>query len=111
MIKPRREDAVKSTSSGLIFHNGNCVHSHSGGQTSIALRSMEAEVLAATGLLAEGVALKQALQFSLGCKEEPSENTVVEMKMYLDSTSAQAFFQALAGPNTCAPAVCGAKKP
>lgn len=35
---------------------------HLRGQTSIALSSMEPEVLAATGLLAEGVALKQALQ-------------------------------------------------
>ena len=58
----------KSTSSGLMLHNGNCVHSHSRGQTSIALSSMEAEVLAATSLLAEGIAVKQALQFCLGAK-------------------------------------------
>ena len=56
---------------------------------------MEAKVLAATGLLAEGVALKQALQFLLGCKEHPGDNVEVEMKLYLDSTSAQAFFQRL----------------
>lgn len=42
----------KSTSSGLVFHSGNCIHSHSRGQASIALSSTEAEVLAATSLLA-----------------------------------------------------------
>ena len=79
--------------------NGHGVHSHSRAQASIALSSMEAEVLAATGLLAEGICLKQALQFvllsckqDLGCKEEE-----VEMKLYMESTSAQAFFQRL-GP-------------
>ena len=60
-----------------------------------ALSSMEAEVLAATSLLAEGIALKQALQFLLGCKEDTGDNSKVEMKMFLDSTSAQAFFQRL----------------
>ena len=48
----------KSTSAGLIFLNGHCIHSHSRAQASIALSSMEAEVLAATGLLAEGVCIK-----------------------------------------------------
>ena len=58
---------------------------------------MEAEVLAATSLLAEGIALKQDLQFLVGRKEDPGDNSKVEMKMFLDSISAQAFFQRL-GP-------------
>ena len=87
----------RSTSSGFIFHNGNCIHSHSRGQMSIALSSMEAEVLAATGLLAEGIMLKQSLQFLLGCRQDPGDETTVEMKLFLDSTSAQAFLQRI-GP-------------
>ena len=87
----------KSTSSGLIFHNGHCIHSHSRGQMSIALSSMEAEVLAATGLLAEGIMLKQSLQFLLGCRQDLSDESKVEVKLYLDSTSAQALFQRI-GP-------------
>ena len=46
---------------------------------------------------AEVLALKQALQFLFGCKEDSGDNVGVEMKLYLDSTSAQAFFQRL-GP-------------
>ena len=87
----------KSTSAGLIFLNGHCIHSHSRAQASIALSSMEAEVLAATGLLAEGVCIKQALQFLLNCKQDLGCNEEIEMKLYMDSTSAQAFFQRL-GP-------------
>ena len=87
----------RSTSSGSIFHNGNCIHSHSRGQMSIALSSMEAEVLAATGLLAEGIMLKQSLQFLLGCRQDHGDESKVEMKLYLDSASAQAFFQRI-GP-------------
>ena len=87
----------KSTSSGLIFHNGHCIHSHSRGQLSVALSSMEAEILAATGLLAEGISVKQALQFLLGCKPQLGGDSNIEMKLFLDSTSAQAFFQRL-GP-------------
>lgn len=58
---------------------------------------MEAEVLAATGLLVEGIAIKQALQFLLRCSLCMANNTTLEMKLFLDSTSAQAFFQRL-GP-------------
>ncbi len=45
----------KSTSAGIIFLNGLLIHSHSRSQTSLALSSCEAELLAATGLLAEGL--------------------------------------------------------
>ena len=58
---------------------------------------MEAEILAATGLLAEGIAVKQPLQFLLGCKPQLGGDSNIEMKLFLDSTSAQAFFQRL-GP-------------
>ena len=58
---------------------------------------MEAEVLAATGLLVEGIAIKQTLQFLLRCSQCMANNSTVEMKLFLDSTSAQAFFQRL-GP-------------
>ena len=87
----------RSTSSGVIFLNGHCIHSHSRAQASIALSSMEAEVLAATGLLVEGIAIKQALQFLLRCGQCMANNNTVEMKLFRDSTSAQAFFQRL-GP-------------
>ena len=55
----------KSTSAGMIFLNGLLIHSHSRSQTSIALPSCEAELLAATGLLAEGLQLKQLIRFCL----------------------------------------------
>ena len=48
-----------------LFELAHCIHSHSRAQSSIALSSMEAEALAATGLLIEGIAIKQALQFLL----------------------------------------------
>ena len=76
----------RSTSSGVIFLNGHCIHSHSRAQASIA-----------TGLLVEGIAIKQALQFLLRCSQCMANNNTVEMKLFLDSTSAQAFFQRL-GP-------------
>ena len=43
----------RSTSSGFIFLNVCCVRSHSCGQASISLSSMEAKILAATSLLVE----------------------------------------------------------
>ena len=54
----------RSTSSGLNFFNSCCIHGHSRDQASISVSSMEAEILAATGLLVEGIMLKQFLQFS-----------------------------------------------
>ena len=50
----------RSTSFGLNFFNSCCIHSHSRAQASISVSSMEAEILAATGLLCR----KQFLQFS-----------------------------------------------
>ena len=43
---------------------------------------MEAEILAATGLLAEGIAVKQALQFLLGCKPQLGGDSNIEMKLF-----------------------------
>ena len=87
----------RSTSSGLIFVNSCCVHSHSRAQASTALSSMEAEILAATSLLVEGIQLKQLLQFLLGDAGGLSHNSKVQMRLRLDSTSAQSFFNRL-GP-------------
>eukprot|EP00434_Breviolum_minutum_P013358 symbB.v1.2.011770.t1/scaffold750.1/size323489/22 len=88
----------KSTSAGIMFLNGLMIHSHSRSQTSIALSSCEAELLAATGLLAEGLQLKQLVRFCLRIEESKFENDEeVEMKLYLDSTSAQAMISRL-GP-------------
>ncbi|CAK8995861.1 Retrovirus-related Pol polyprotein from transposon TNT 1-94 [Includes: Protease [Durusdinium trenchii] len=86
-VQERRERGVPSNATLDVYD----------GQMSIALSSMEAEVLAATGLLAEGIMLKQSLQFLLGCRQDLSDESKVEMKLYLDSTSAQAFFQRI-GP-------------
>ena len=87
----------RSTSSGLVFVNGCCVHSHSRAQASISLSSMEAEILAATSLLVEGIMLKQLLQFLLGDAGGLGSNQMVQMRLRLDSTSAQSFFNRL-GP-------------
>ena len=88
----------KSTPAEIIFLNGLLLHSHSRSQTSIALSSCEAGLLAATGLLAEGLQLKQLIRFCLQLEESKFENDEdVEMKLYLDSTSAQATINRL-GP-------------
>ena len=88
----------RSTSSGLIFLNSCLIHSHSRAQNSVALSSMEAEILAATGLLVEGIYIKQVLQFLVDDKGGLSnQNNKVMMRLRLDSTSAQAFFSRL-GP-------------
>eukprot|EP00435_Cladocopium_sp_Y103_P025443 s995_g6.t1 len=87
----------RSTSSGLIFLNGCCIHSHSRAQTSISLSSMEAEILAATGLLVEGIMVKQFLRFLLGDEGGLENSQQVQMRLKLDSTSAQSFFNRL-GP-------------
>ena len=58
---------------------------------------MEAEILAATSLLVEGIQLKQMIQFLLGDNGGLSNNAKVKMRLWLDSTSAQSFFNRL-GP-------------
>ena len=69
----------RSTLSCLVYLNGCCIYSHSRAQTSIALSSMEAEVLAATSLAIERIYLK------------------VKLVLFVDSASAQCFFERL-GP-------------
>ena len=49
---------------------------------------MEAEILAATSLLVEGIQLKQMIQFLLGDNGGLSNNAKVKMRLWLDSTSA-----------------------
>ena len=84
----------RSTSSGLVYLNGCC---HGRAQTSIALSSMEAEVLAATSLAIEGIYLKQVLQFFIGDGIDLGNNLKVKLVLFVDSTSAQCFFERL-GP-------------
>eukprot|EP00435_Cladocopium_sp_Y103_P060628 s1055_g22.t1 len=87
----------RSTSSGLIFLNSCLIHSHSRSQTSVSLSSMEAEILAATSLLTEGIYVKQVLQFLVNDTGGLGNQDKVSMRLRLDSTSAQAFFARL-GP-------------
>ncbi|CAL1141687.1 unnamed protein product [Cladocopium goreaui] len=87
----------RSTSSGLIFLNSCLIHSHSRAQNSVSLSSMEAEILAATGLLVEGIYIKQVLQFLVDDNGGLGSQNKVMMRLRLDSTSAQAFFSRL-GP-------------
>ena len=87
----------RSTSSGLIFLNSCLIHSHSRSQTSVSLSSMEAEILAATSLLTEGIYVKQVLQFLVGDTGGLGNQEKIMMRLRLDSTSAQAFFSRL-GP-------------
>ena len=88
-----------STSSGPIFLNSCLIHSHSKShsQTSASLSSMEAELPAATSLLAEGIYVKQVLQFLVNDKGGLGSQSRVTMQLRLNSTSAQAFFTRL-GP-------------
>ena len=82
----------RSTSSGSIFLNGCCIHSHSHAQASISLSSMEAEILAATSLLVEGIMVKQFLHFLLGDVGGLENNQQVQMRLWLDSTIFQPDF-------------------
>jgi hypothetical protein len=58
---------------------------------------MEAEILAATSLLVEGIMVKQFLRFLLGDEGGLENSQRVQMRLWLDSASAQAFFNRL-GP-------------
>ena len=58
---------------------------------------MEAEILATTSLLVEGIMVKQFLQFLLGDSGGLGGNQQVQVRLRLDSTSAQSFFSRL-GP-------------
>ena len=69
---------------------GLMIHSHSRSQTSIALSSCEAELLAATGL-AEGLQLKQLVRFCLRLEEWRFENDDVEMKLGIDFSTGKGY--------------------
>eukprot|EP00435_Cladocopium_sp_Y103_P001478 s1753_g1.t1 len=71
--------------SGLIFLNGCCIHSHSRAQASSSLSSMDAEILAATSLVVEGIMVKQVLQFLLNDDGGMGNNQQVQMRLWLDS--------------------------
>ena len=75
-----------------MFLNGCLIHSHCRGQTSVALSSMEAEILAATGLLTEAIYVKQLLQFLIGDAGGLGNQNYVLMKLRIDSTSPGILF-------------------
>ena len=52
---------------------------------------MEAEILAATSLFVEGIMVKHFLQFLLGDEGGLESSQQVQMRLWLDKTSAQAF--------------------
>ena len=82
----------KSTSSGIIFLNGIMVCSLCRTQTTVALSSCESELYAANSVMCESIHLTQLLKFLVGC-DDPNNSEVVMQKLYLDSSSAQAFIQ------------------
>ena len=80
----------KSTSSAVICVGGCVVHLHSRGQTSVALSSCEAELLASSSAPAEGLQLTQVLKFLL--KDDDEKNSkLVETVVYTDSSSSRAL--------------------
>ena len=74
----------KSTSSAVICVGGCVVHSHSCGQTSVALSSYESGLLASSRSLAEGLQLRQVLKFLLKDGDEKNSK-LVETVVYTDS--------------------------
>ena len=59
-------ESRQSVSCGVVMVNGNLVHFQSKRQKSVALSSCEAETIAATSILSEGVFLKGLLERTLG---------------------------------------------
>ena len=80
----------KSTSSACIAVCGCIVHSHSRGQGSIALSSCEAELIASSSALAEGLQISQIMKF-LAKDEQESNSKRVETILYTDSSSSRAL--------------------
>ena len=74
-------ESRQSVSCGVIMVNGNLVHFQSKRQKSVALSSCEAETIAATSILSEGVFLKGLLERILGV--EP------RLVLYSDSSSSR----------------------
>ena len=58
----------------------------------MSLLSMEAEILAATSLLVEGIMVKQFLQFLLSDVGGLENNQQVQMRLWLDSAIFQPDF-------------------
>ena len=68
------------------------VHSHSRGQTSVALSSCEAELLASSSALYEGLQLTQILTLKFLLKDNEEWNTrIVETVVYTDSSSSRSL--------------------
>ena len=82
----------RSTSSGLVFHNGSMILSICRTQASVALSSCEAELYAANGLMVECMYPYRLCKFL--CKdEEETNNSMVQQRLYTDSASALALVQ------------------
>ena len=78
------QTSLKSTSGAVIMAESMRLHAHSRGQASVALRSCEAEVMAASEGIKEALLLQEVLMFAgLGHYE-------IEVKV--DSSAAHAFF-------------------
>ena len=86
----------RSTSSGIIFLNGIMICSLCRTQSTVALSSCESELYAANSVMCESIHRTQLLKFLVGC-DEPKNSEVVMQKLYLDSSSAQAFIQRAGG--------------
>ena len=82
----------KSTSSGMVFLNGSLVLFSCKSQSTIALSSCEAELLAMTHMTAEAILVCNLRRFSL--KLEGREiNSAMGFIVYTDSSSAKALAQ------------------
>ena len=76
-------ESRQSVSCGVIMVNGNLVHFQSKRQKSVALSSCEAETIAATSILSEGVFLKGLLERILVLGVEP------RLVLFSDSSSSR----------------------
>ena len=82
----------KSTSSGMVFLNGCLVLSLCKSQSTIALCSCEAELLAVTHMTAEAIMVCNLCRFLLKL-EDREVNSDLDFIVYTDSSSAKALAQ------------------
>ena len=82
----------KSTSSGMVFLNGNLVLSLCKSQTTIALSSCEAELLAMTHMAAETIMVCNLCRFLLKLSGREI-NSDMDFIVYTDSSSAKSLAQ------------------
>ena len=82
----------KSTSSGVISLNGILLCSLCRTQSAIALSSCESELHAANSIMCESIHLTQLPKFLVNDSSPKNSNAVMQ-KLFVDSSSAQAFIQ------------------